>query len=123
MIKIEYFGEKEERHVGPIDIFVKLTYVNGALKNERLKHIVRHSPDGFNFSYAGSGPADLALSILTDFCNRKKISNSIVEELYQRFKFDFIANSGNKLSINCIDIVNWLATNKPELKGLLFKEE
>lgn len=38
--------------------------------------IVRHSPDGFEFGYNGSGPSDLALNILyyftndLDFCNR-----------------------------------------------------
>lgn len=29
-----------------------------------LRHVVHHSPDGFEYGYAGSGPADLALSIL-----------------------------------------------------------
>lgn len=29
-----------------------------------VKHVVRHSPDGFQFGYAGSGPHDLSLSIL-----------------------------------------------------------
>jgi len=31
-----------------------------------LKHIVEHSPTGFQWGYGGSGPADLALSILAD---------------------------------------------------------
>lgn len=31
-----------------------------------LRHIVRHSPTGMTWSYAGSGPADLALSLLVD---------------------------------------------------------
>ena len=31
-----------------------------------LEHIVRHSPDGFEWGYGGSGPADLALSIVAD---------------------------------------------------------
>jgi len=32
-----------------------------------LPHVVFHSPDGFEWGYPGSGPADLALAILTDF--------------------------------------------------------
>src|SRR5204862_6265890 len=32
---------------------------------EPLKHVVHHSPDGFQWGYGGSGPADLALSILS----------------------------------------------------------
>lgn len=30
----------------------------------RLKHYEIHSPDGFQYGYGGSGPADLALAIL-----------------------------------------------------------
>ena len=32
-----------------------------------LSHLLKHSPDGFEFGYAGSGPADLARSIAGDF--------------------------------------------------------
>lgn len=32
-----------------------------------LPHIEFHSPDGFEWGYPGSGPADLALAILADF--------------------------------------------------------
>jgi hypothetical protein len=32
-----------------------------------LPHHVRHSPDGFNWGYGGSGPSDLARSLLIDF--------------------------------------------------------
>ncbi len=31
-----------------------------------LPHLVRHSPDGFEWGYHGSGPADLARSIVGD---------------------------------------------------------
>lgn len=31
-----------------------------------LRHVVRHSPTGMTWGYAGSGPADLALSLLVD---------------------------------------------------------
>jgi len=32
-----------------------------------LPHLVKHSPDGFEYGYSGSGPSDLARSILADF--------------------------------------------------------
>ena len=51
-----------------------------------LTHIERHSPDGFNWGYGGSGPADLALSILTDL-----FGNDTAEQYYQKFKWDFIS--------------------------------
>jgi hypothetical protein len=31
-----------------------------------LRHVVKHSPGGFNWSYAGSGPAELARCLLLD---------------------------------------------------------
>ncbi len=31
-----------------------------------LPHLVRHSPDGFEWGYGGSGPSDLARSIVGD---------------------------------------------------------
>lgn len=52
-----------------------------------LVHIYRHSPDGFEWGFGGSGPADLALSILVD-----AVGPVMAEELYQAFKWAFIAN-------------------------------
>ena len=40
--------------------------VCGDAGSVRLKHLVRHSPDGFEWGYGGSGPADLARSIVGD---------------------------------------------------------
>ena len=34
-----------------------------------LRHVVMHSPTGFEWGYNGSGPADLALSILANYLN------------------------------------------------------
>jgi hypothetical protein len=33
-----------------------------------LRHVVHHSPSGLSWGYGGSGPADLARSILIDAC-------------------------------------------------------
>lgn len=40
---------------------------NGKCVTNVPRLIVHHSPDGFNFGYAGSGPADLALNWLEWF--------------------------------------------------------
>lgn len=42
-----------------------LVYDDGELAGP-LRHHVRHSPTGFGHGYAGSGPADLARSLLID---------------------------------------------------------
>lgn len=41
-----------------------LVHAPGALYRDQLPHIVRHSPTGFEWGYCGSGPADLARSLL-----------------------------------------------------------
>lgn len=52
--------------------------VNG----EPLRHVVRHSHDGFEWGYNGSGPADLARSLLTD-----AVGPAWADRNYQQYKF------------------------------------
>lgn len=47
----------------------------------------RHSPDGFEFGYGGSGPAECALNLLAEFIG---VKNATEKGLYQDFKFAFI---------------------------------
>lgn len=47
----------------------------------RSQKAINHSPDGFNWGYAGSGPAQLALAILLE----QALSH------YQQFKWDVIS--------------------------------
>ncbi len=70
-------------------------YDDDAILNVRVKHgddlyplphIVRHSPTGFNIGYAGSGPQDLSLSILTDLYSPK-----IADEFYNQFTHGLIS--------------------------------
>ena len=57
------------------------------LKPERSQALKNHSPDGFNWGYAGSGPAQLALAILLEVTNDEQIAL----RYYQDFKFQVIA--------------------------------
>ena len=53
--------------VGNLAVTVRTLAQDQETLNERpLFHVNYHSPDGFEWSYGGSGPADLALSILAD---------------------------------------------------------
>jgi len=58
---------------------------NGKLLNPAAsKKIANHSPDGFNWSYSGSGPAQLALAVCMRVWNfRKK------EDAVNRLPFDY----------------------------------
>ena len=51
-----------------------------------LPHVVRHSPTGLEWGYGGSGPADLALSILHACCGRETAHG-----LYEAFKRAVVA--------------------------------
>ncbi len=62
-------------------------WINGKeLLPGRSQKIVNHSPDGFNWGYGGSGPAQLALAILL-----RCLSNHQALSRYQQFKWDVIA--------------------------------
>jgi hypothetical protein len=65
--------------------------VDGRKLDPRLD-LWNHSPDGFNWGYGGSGPAQLALAILADHCqNDERALN-----LYQRFKWAVVAKLPHK---------------------------
>ena len=49
-----------------------------------------NSPTGFAWGYNGSGPAQLALAILTDYFGAKPGGKALAEALYQPFKFTVI---------------------------------
>ena len=54
-----------------------------------LPHLVRHSPTGMAWGYAGSGPADLARSLLAHFLGGHVAPHP---RIYQRFKAVVIAS-------------------------------
>jgi hypothetical protein len=106
-MKIEYFGT----NYGPGPQTVKIKHSNGNVT--RLKQrIVWHSPDGFQWGYGGSGPADLALNMLYDYFLRtkKKPAKKLALNLYQLFKRELIAMAEQNLSITGEQIESWFIT-------------
>lgn len=96
----------------------------------RLPHANLHSPTGFECGYGGSGPADLAASILADFSNlnartvaaayrgrpsrKPRLADAEkVVRLHQDFKAQVIAGlmigPGGSLEISGDEIAKWLA--------------
>ena len=106
----------------------------GRVMATMLPHCVMHSPTGFETGYGGSGPADLALSILADFLgvtpeqvkaiNERALTLSMQDRkhipirLHQLFKADFIADrsrrlgTGQSYSITGEEIRKWIEANK-----------
>ena len=66
-----------------------------------------HSPDGFEWGYAGSGPAQLALALLVDAVGDKKAL-----KYYQQFKSHVIQNleRGSPWSMSADDIAEVVKT-------------
>lgn len=77
--------------------------VEVTVNGKPLRHHVYHSPTGFNFGYRGSGPADLARSILWDYLGKEP-----ARVLYQNFKDTFVATWGNKWQITSREIQDWI---------------
>jgi len=82
---------------------------NGITTNVPCR-ITKHSPDGFEWGYAGSGPADFALNILSCYIGEQETRKN---GLYQDFKFQFVAKLPTEGgTIKRDDILKWLEEKK-----------
>ena len=62
-------------------------WIDGVLlRPEMSQNVYNHSPDGFNWGYGGSGPAQLALAIMLLVHPKERAL-----ECYQTFKWDEVA--------------------------------
>ena len=77
--------------------------VEEAKKKSPLKHQVYHSPTGLNWGYGGSGPADLARSILWDYLGKEPQM-----PLYQEFKWKFVAAWEEEWQVTSAEIESWI---------------
>src|SRR3990170_4477229 len=96
-----------------------------------LTHIPFHSPDGFEWGYAGSGPADLALAILADYFGEPPelvltalrslwAPRSKAAALHQPFKEQFLARERrDEWSLASDAIIAWLQT--PSIEAQLIE--
>ena len=64
-----------------------------------------HSPDGFQWGYGGSGPAQLALALLLDVTTHPNLALAY----YQQFKWDRIAELGDEWSMTRSGILEWIS--------------
>jgi hypothetical protein len=93
-----------------------------------LRHIVVHSPTGMSWGYGGSGPADLAVSILVDFLGgtgpkiprdcrglnpdgtRCAHNYCLALTMHQAFKWAFVAKwPRERWEIDEVEIGRWAA--------------
>ncbi|PSR22144.1 MAG: hypothetical protein C7B45_07930 [Sulfobacillus acidophilus] len=71
-----------------------------------LPHVGNHSPTGFNWGYGGSGPADLALSLLVNALGHRRQADT--GPLYQEFKWAVVAHLPDEWSLTPQDILDWV---------------
>lgn len=72
------------------------------------QNLYNHSPDGFQWGYGGSGPAQLALALLINATTDPDMALAF----YQRFKWDKVAGWGEKWSILRSEILLWIAEER-----------
>jgi len=121
MIKKIYYGEPG----GAVKVieFESSNQTTPPDKLRPLRHVVLHSPTGFNWGYSGSGPADLALSLLCDVLGERPSEKQIYHGQFrayahhQDFKREFVArwdfNGG--FEIDSQTIASWLRERGVEL--------
>lgn len=63
-----------------------------------------HSPDGFQWGYSGSGPAQLSLALLLDVTGNPEVA----QECYQDFKFYVVAFWCEEWETTSGQILEWL---------------
>jgi len=57
-----------------------------SLSPSKSQEVINHSPDGFEWGYGGSGPAQLALAVLLEL-----VDKDLAVSQYQDFKWDYIS--------------------------------
>lgn len=68
--------------------------------------LVNHSPDGFEWGYHGSGPAQLSLALLANALN----SEEVAVKYYQKFKQQVVSKfNKDEWSITAIEVFNVVA--------------
>lgn len=100
-----YWGKRISEG-GPQPVFKQLlpdgeTTQLSPVPSQKLRN---HSPDGFQWGYSGSGPAQLALALLLDVTSRPEMAQAH----YQNFKFHMVASWGEEWSITSQEILEWL---------------
>ena len=81
-------------------------FLNGKrLPLKPSQKVANHSPDGFAWGYAGSGPTQLALALLL----AKRVPPQMTNTLKGRFRDQFIAPLPNQQSFLIrVDITKWV---------------
>ena len=101
-----YAGFRHSGGMGP----QLVTKDDDILDPKPSQKIWNHSPDGFNWGYLGSGPAQLALALLYDVTKDETVS----VRLHQQFKSSIVAAWGDTWEITDAHIREWVNSKLKE---------
>lgn len=87
---VEYRGERIEK-AGRASVKVVVNGVPHEL--DPRNDLFNHSPDGFQWGYGGSGPAQLALALLADWLVRVGMPKATADEAATRYHQTFKATA------------------------------
>jgi hypothetical protein len=105
------FDFMKEAEVEPIEGFGDVVCNQDGTTNVPQR-IVYHSPTGLAWGYGGSGPADLALNILSLYIDAKE-----AQRYHQDFKWQFIATMPEQGgTIKREDILRWIEERKNKIE-------
>jgi hypothetical protein len=91
-------------------------FVDGKYLNPGPSQAIRnHSPDGFNWGYSGSGPAQLALALCLYGSEKYNILQIKVLPWYQTFKSEIVAGLPKGDFEITIDFMEWLRSHSTEV--------
>lgn len=88
--------------------FAETVAIDGRVLNPaRSLDYVRHSPDGFEWGYGGSGPSQLAFAILLELTDDPEFAQAN----YMTFKWQFVAAWSRDVELVEIDLERWVAAH------------
>lgn len=108
--RADYMARKE-------DLISRIRAVEEAGPPVPLVHRVVHSPTGFEWGYKGSGPSDLALSILT-----VELGEQPPADVYLKFRDDVVAGLGADFELDARDVWVWIADNRELVETKMYLE-
>lgn len=114
MLRYRGIRPRDAGRIGPVTVTV--TADDGTqyeLRPDASLAMRRHSPDGFEWGYHGSGPAQLALALLMDATNDIRVASGA----YQSFKSQVVATwSHDEWTYTSEEVLRWLASTGAMLK-------
>jgi hypothetical protein len=101
-----FTGDRTEGRTTEGGLYVRVKQHNqtNVLSPKKSQALVNHSPNGFNWGYSGSGPAQLALALILHATGETYLAR----RYYQDFKGDIVAKLKDQWQLSADEIKQWI---------------